>query len=163
MEKQEIESILNRIHDWIKSADQKVSIFLGFQGVILAVLLQKTINTPTLFIRDYLNLPVVFLYIGTFVLLYSLYKSIMALFPRLKKDSNTKSISYFGDIAKLELNDYRKDVNATSDENYIDDLISQIHISSKIADKKHRYFAEAIILFTIAIVILSFSFLFVII
>ena len=36
--KNDLETNLERVHDWIKSADQKVSIFLAFQGVVLTLL-----------------------------------------------------------------------------------------------------------------------------
>lgn len=153
-EKDELERSLERVHGWAKSADQKVSIFLAFQGVVVIPCFKYISANFKKFPCFY----IVFLAAGVVLVLFSIGKSISAIFPRLKNHKGKKSLTYFGDIASLELNVFKKEIKKSSAEDYKNELIDQIHISSKIAYSKHRKFSHAIILFVMGMVIFGIVF-----
>jgi predicted CopG family antitoxin len=158
--KNDLESNLIRIHEWIKSADQKVSIFLAFQGIILALLF---INVFSWIIKNLIDFSCInlFLFIlGIILVAYSIYKSLSAIIPRLNNGKKRKSIIYFGDIAKFDLDDFEKKVQEMSNNEYEKELIRQIHVSSKIAVQKHSQFRDSIFLFLLGMILLALCFLF---
>lgn len=149
------EKILDRVQEWIKSVDQKVSIFLAFQGVVIALLIPKIQLSPFLNFKNpyYTPLGVILYMTSLLLLIFSCYKSISVIIPRLFK-IGTQSITYFGDIASMRLSEYKKLLNKTNETEYQDELINQIHISAIIAKNKHEQFREAVILFCIGIILL---------
>lgn len=159
MKKQEIENNLNRIHEWIKSVDQKVSIFLAFQGITLTLLFSEVFFWSKKHIYNFSCMDVFIFIIGVVSIGFSLYKSIAVIIPRLKNHKKYKSIIYFKDIAELDLKDYKKKVLELKEEDYQDDLINQIHISATIVNRKNREFRDSIIFFLIGIGLLVIIFL----
>ena len=149
-----LELMLNRVHDWIKAADQKVSIFLAFQGVVLAILFSNfsSRELTDILILSYLEFVLLMLSVILFSL--SVYKSISAIIPRLTKDKSQRSLTYFGDIAQFEFNKYSDILKTANNSIYRSDLIDQIYISSKICTYKHAEFSDAIISFILAIILL---------
>jgi hypothetical protein len=146
-----LENNLERIHGWIKSVDQKVSIFLAFQGVVIGLLFKDVFKWASINLHS-LNFFTLFLFCGGVVLIVcSVLLLTTAILPKL--DSNSKSISllYFRDIAKTTLSDFKKNINSADQSSYREELINQIHISSIISLRKHEQLREAIILFVIAI------------
>lgn len=153
MESERAEKILNRVQDWIKSADQKVSIFLAFQGVIASLIISQIQTKMLLKLGCYSSVEVVLFISVAVLLILSCYKSILVIIPRLHKKGG-QSITYFGDIAGLSLSDYKKMLNEATEEAYFNELVSQIHVSAKIAKDKHDLFRESIIIFCAGLVFL---------
>ena len=111
LEKSDLETSLQRIHEWIKAADQKVSIFLAFQGIVITMLFFDVFSWVKSNILEFSYFDF-FLFISSIVLVgYSIYKSASAIIPRLKNHEGKKSLTYFGDIAKLELQDFKEKIN----------------------------------------------------
>jgi len=161
--KNDLEVNLARIHEWTRSADQKVSIFLAFQGVVLTLLFT---NIFSLVVDNLKNLPcktlsIILIISGITLAGYSVYKSISAIIPQLNKDKKRKSITYFGDIAKFNYQDFRKEIKEINIDKYEIELIEQIYTSSKIVALKHSQLRDAIFSFFcgMALLILSFIFL----
>ena len=144
---EQLESNLNRVHDWVKSADEKVSILFGIQAGLLTILGPAAIlwseNTSDVLSKWFL-LGVLLLFFFSFL------KCILALVPRLKNDGD--SISYFGDIAKRNLSSYQEKVKNVTDQEYLSDITQQIHVSSIIATKKFASLKDALILFVAGII-----------
>lgn len=157
--KNDLETNLERVHEWIKSADQKVSIFLAFQGVVLALLFSGIFSWATENLKDLSCKNLLPFISGIILVSYSIYKSTSAIIPRLAKDKKKKSITYFGDIAKFDLGDFKKAIKETSTEEYENELTEQIYISSKIATRKHSQFRDAIFAFFGGMILLMLSFL----
>ncbi len=157
--KSELEKNLERIHGWVTAADQKVSIFLAFQGIILTILFERIFLWTKENLRDLQCRSIILLIFGIILITYSIYKSISAIIPRLTKDKKKKSITYFGDIAEYNLENFKKAVKETSEDEYENELIEQIHISSKIAKMKHSQFKDAILAFFCGMTLLALSFL----
>jgi multisubunit Na+/H+ antiporter MnhC subunit len=157
--KSDLENNLTRAQEWIKAADQKVGIFLAFQGIIFTILFEKTF----LWIKDNLtnmNLISMCLLSSAIVLItYSIYKSTSAIMPRLVKESKNKSIIYFGDIAKFSISDFQKTIHEIDQEGFENEIINQTHICSKIAIKKHLQFRDAILAFFAGLFLFIVTFL----
>lgn len=163
LEKSDLETNLARVHDWIKSADQKVSIFLAFQGVVLTILFTNVLPYLIENLDDFTCLNAFIHVVGIVLIGFSIYKSSSAIFPRLAKDTSRNSLTYFGDIARIDLKDFKKGIKDVSLEEYEGELIDQIHISSKIAVKKHVQFRDAIIAFFSGVLFVFIGFLIIII
>lgn len=157
--KNDLETNLDRVHEWARAADQKVSIFLAFQGTVLTLLFTSVFawTKDNFYNFSYINL--VILISGIFLAIYSLYQSASAIIPRITKDGGKKSVTFFGDIVKFNLENFKKAVKETSIDEYEIELIEQIHISAKIATRKHSQFRDAIFTFFSGMILLVISFL----
>lgn len=160
MNKSDLEANLTRIQDWIKSADQKISIWFAFQGVFIT-LITPYFLTKTFFVRllTFCSSQIFILVTGFGFIAYGIFNSASALVPRLKNNTGKKSMIYFGDITSLNLDDFKKELNSYSESDYEEDLKRQIYISSKISSKKHKLFRNSIISFFVGILILGLLFL----
>lgn len=159
LNKNDLELNLNRVHEWIKSADQKISIFLAFQGVVLTLLFIKVFSWVVKNLTNFSCINLLLLILGVIIVAYSIYKSFFAIMPQLNNSKKRKSLIYFKDIAEFDLDDFEKKVQEMSSDEYEKELIEQIHKSSGIATQKHLQFREAAFLFFSGIVLLVICFL----
>lgn len=160
MNKADLENNLNRVHEWIRTADQKVGIFLAFQGVVITIVIPKVMNWIFIELRILSWLDILVILIGLVLLFYGLIKSVCALIPRLNKNTKEKSPIYFGDIAEMNLSDFKRELTELNEKGYEDELIKQIHISARIAKTKHRQFRDSSISFLLGLAILGFVYIF---
>jgi hypothetical protein len=162
MTKSDLINILRDAHEWIKTADQKVSIFLTFQGVLITLFFFKA---HTWLLENYLNLcllNLLFIVAGIVLLAISILKSLKVIVPQLTKKENTRSLIYFYDIAKFSMENYKKKMKTFNDKQYKAELLEQIYISSNIAMKKYKLFEDSIVFFlTGAILLIVTYFVFV--
>jgi hypothetical protein len=137
LETDTLEKSLERVHNWIRNTDQKVSIFLGFQGVLIGLLFKDVFSWiwKNYFLLDCFLWSVLMISLG--LLVYSLYESATTIAPQLKNHHKEKSPTYFHDIAGMKLEEYRKVIQNMDSDAYKQELINQIHISSGICAKKH--------------------------
>lgn len=150
--KDDIYKNLENINSWINNSDTKASIVLGLNGVILSI-----IFTNDIFINKYTNIfKKVFkninfsdiLYIGFTIssiamLVFGLYKLIKVLVPTLKATLNNSkpSHNYFGGIASFNsCLEFKTSLNSLSEEDVIDELLSQVYINSIICNNKFKNF-----------------------
>lgn len=157
--KNDLETNLDRVHEWTRAADQKVSIFLAFQGTVITLLFTSVFAWTKDNFYNFSCINLVILVSGIFLAICSLYKSASAIIPRIAKDGYKKSITFFGDIVKFNLEDFKKAVKETSVNEYEIELMEQIHISAKIATRKHSQFRDAIFTFFSGMILLVISFL----
>lgn len=162
----DLEPILDRIHEWTRSADTKVDILTAIEAGVVALLVPPLITwlqdpkTPT-------DLKLAFL-VGFFFLVVALMKSLQALFPRTSPEwwrwlynwwhgikTPPASITYFGHISGLTLDDYGKKLATITEKDLREDWICQIHISAGIAGRKHHNIKLAILLFWIGLIIIA--------
>ncbi|MBM3210342.1 hypothetical protein FJZ39_03330 [Candidatus Saccharibacteria bacterium] len=149
----EIEKLLDKIHDWIKSVDQKVSIALALEVGVLALIAVPTTKLIQHSFFD-LNWSQIGLLVVSFVLFaYGMLKAVWALKPRLRLPKKMTSLLYFESISRMKYEDFRKKLNAQRTPAYKEELAAQVHTSSVIASKKHRALAESLILFVLAVTI----------
>ena len=155
MDETKLESTLSRVHDWIQNAEQKVSILFAVQGIVIALVAVPTYEAISLSLSRMSSLEWTIFILMLVVLLYSFYASIACLTPHLSKKGYGSSVIYFGDIARTDLSNFKKRMGEVTDTEYKNDLTDQIHVSSKIALKKHSLFRLGIITFIIGMVLLS--------
>lgn len=152
MKNEELEKSLLRVHEWIKSVDQKISIALVLEAGILVILLKPTYSF-LMRIQPSQGLYITVLLVTALVLFgMAIIKAIVALAPRLRPPKDTSSILYFGSIAELDLKSFSKKVKKLKSTEYSDDLIHQIHVSSAIARKKHTALADSLYLMVFSLI-----------
>ena len=140
------EKKLDRIHGWIENADTKTSIFLALEGGVATFALPYLFNVIT--ICNFGSL--IFGGATLFFLFLSIWKSIEAIRPNTAVATESKSITFFGDISSQSFEDYKKQVDGCDEEYYKNDLINQCYISSKLCAKKFSNFKESIDYFYIS-------------
>lgn len=159
-ERHDLENILNRVHEWIRSADQKISIFLAFEGIVVTLLAPSLFDWVQLALLECRPFSLLLLCTGIGFIFYSLYKMIFqALMPRVAHNLLTRSILFFGDIASYELHEYQERLKQINDDDLKADFVSQIHTSSVIATLKHGKFKESVTIASIGIVLIILGWL----
>lgn len=156
MKDSELQNILDRVHSWITSADQKISIFLAFQGVVLTWIFPYFVQR--LFDLDSRNC-LILLLVSCFVVSgWGVFYSIAGIIPRIR-NKGKRSLTFFGDIAALEYKDYKVSLANLAPDQYKDETVSQIHISSLIATRKHICLRRAIILFWLGLIMFALNYI----
>lgn len=146
------EKNLARIHEWIRSVDQKLGIFFALQAAFIAFvtpLFLQQITRKALDIDLTLALLITLAY---FLLIYGLLKCLRSLYASLKVKGQSitedqLSLTYFNHIKKMTAATYKAKMRALTKRTYEDELLSQIHVSAGIATNKHHHFNDALILF----------------
>ena len=171
IETDDLEAILDRVHEWTRAADVKIDILTAIEAGVVAVL------TPALVVwiqdpRNAFENKLWFL-LGFGLLLVALTKSLQALFPRTSDqwwmrlwrwiqgkhpDEIPKSVTYFGHIADVSLADYRERLNTITPADLRADWIGQIYLSAGIAGRKHHNIKVGILLFCIGLVIIGLTY-----
>lgn len=134
-----LEENLSRILGLISSADSKAGTILAIDTAMLGSI-AVLIPSPALWTSSLLCISIT----PTLLLLLSLFSLSLATFPRIKGPRN--SIIYFGAISQKTLEDYKEEVLALLDENYIGDLLEQCHRNSEIAKQKYLWIRRSMIL-----------------
>lgn len=143
------EKILDTIHGYVKGADQKISIFLALEGIILAILIPNYLKMVTA--RFQLHTMSLWnglaIILATISLIYSIYEALNAIFPRLS--NNKVSHLYFGSIERMKLQEYKTEMRDLREDEYFNELCEQIQINSIIVFGKHKKTQRAILFFLI--------------
>lgn len=79
----ELNENLNRIHEWTRSADQKVSIWLAFQGVFITLISGPIVRNQTVFFESRYSIVLIITFVSFYAV--SFYKSLNAIIPNLGK------------------------------------------------------------------------------
>lgn len=150
---------LTRIHEWIRAVDQKLNTFFALQGLfitfvtpfILKELQKKFLSVDSLLFA--------LIFVGYSLVGYGLVKCLLSLRSNLKIKGqditeDQLSLTYFNHIQKMSLEQYRNKMKKMNSATYEQELLGQIHISASIATRKHRYFNDALILFTLGALLL---------
>lgn len=148
-----LEKTLDRIHEWIRAADQKISIFLAFEGIVITLLALPVLS----WIKEkysFFDSAILFLlYISFSILIYGFFKILFALSPVLRQKQGD-SFTYFGDIAKTKFEKYKSRISRATQKDYKNELVEQIFVVSKIANRKHTHFRDSLLLFCLGILLL---------
>ncbi|MGE7219329.1 Pycsar system effector family protein [Priestia koreensis] len=81
---------------------------------------------------------------------YGAYCLVRVLVPRLKNDvlnhqgTNQSSLYFFETVSSRTFSEFKDDVHTTSEDNEINDILSQIYINSHICTVKYRYYSRGI-------------------
>jgi hypothetical protein len=153
MTTEQLEIGLNRVHEWIRAADQKASIFLALVLGSLALGGNEFLGYLAAEFKEKPTWLITVLIVSTVILVWSVTKALFIIKPSVA--NNAKSFTYFGHISQIPLSEYRTVIAGLSNRKYKAELIEQIHTSSKIAHKKHEQLAEAVKLFCFYILALT--------
>lgn len=176
-----LELSLDRINAWINNCDQKAGFLLATIGVMITVLfasgfvdgVRKVIGTPFL---GYLNCPKAYVFslfrclFFIFLLLSVIFCAVCSYFSlktitattdskSIKENNPTlvsKSYLFFQTIANMNYAEFKE---FGGDENYQDDLTSQIYINSKICAAKFVQYKKALRCFKGLVVCISIMFI----
>lgn len=121
---------LDRVSEWIRAADAKVSIVAAIDiGMLAAVATAAASSGPPL------ALATIAIVLGGVFPAISLALASRALLPQLVPSS--KSLIFFGTVAGLSTAEYESQLSKRTEEDYLRDLVAQSHINSTIATSKH--------------------------
>ncbi len=165
--KEDAFNVLDRIIGFINTCDNKTSIILGIIGVMLSIFFTSdSIKELQIIIisalesskfKDYIYL--FFLVLFSICLGYGIFKLISSLFARIngldiKEESlDLDSKIFFRHIAKNNsYKEYKQKMTKCSQEKFVNDIISQIYINSKICSKKYNDYNQGLIIISLGFV-----------
>lgn len=144
---------LERVINWINSCDQKTGIILGIIGVMFSLMLSfDYLSRFKAIVNNLLNancyVLIVILTTALIALVVGVLLLIATLVPRIdsnvyrEKRLNTKSKIFFNTISQNKsYAEYYNSFIKLNEQDYLNDLLSQIYINSKIASIKHKFYS----------------------
>ena len=135
---------LQRKLEWVSRHDSKTTFATGIIIGMLGLLVSASSKVEIWTFPNYLVFAITALLLT--ISLFFIYK---CQYPKTKS-SNT-SLNYFGTIGDMKFDEFKKRTIQASDEEYLDDLLYQIHINSIILKKKFCYLKISLTLLGIAI------------
>jgi ABC-type protease/lipase transport system fused ATPase/permease subunit len=157
-EKEELLEQLDRHLDSIKSCDTKASIVLGVIGIFLTIFASdssiKMLNLvfsevfQNFNFSNLLYLLLFALYLYFFI--YGAYSLIRVLVPRLSKEAQTyhgihkDSLYFFENIAQNSFFEFKEKLASRTEEDKVNDILSQIFINAKICTVKYSLYNRGI-------------------
>lgn len=150
------------IQNIIRFADTKINVLSVINGIATSYILT---NFQLLYSLSFFSKLLLALYFIIFIIfIYFLLNTIL---PRIKSSPSEKisQTVYFGHISnKTNVKEFINDFRNMTDEEFIEDLLTQIYESSKIASTKFRYYKKGLItlqlqfsIFFLLIALKSFS------
>ena len=158
--KEDLNQVLDRVTAWIENCDNKASIILGCLGVIVGILFGTDYISKFLKILAYMTDEISFgkaiflilFVIATLSFIAGAALLVMVLLAKTTtKDFDNKgikkdSILFFSNISSnKKLTDYRRKLANCSDNDYCDDIASQIYVCSLICTKKFARYKAGLI------------------
>jgi hypothetical protein len=139
------EENLQRKLDWVGRHDSKIVFVTGIIIAMLGLLASACSKIDTWTFLLYLIFGVTALTL--FVSLFFIYKS---QYP--KTFSTNNSLNYFGTIADMKFDEFKRRTKQATDEDYLEDLLCQIHTNSQILKLKFRFLKVSLILLGISVI-----------
>lgn len=130
------EQALARQLDWIKSIESKLAVIVAVGVAMLGVLASRIPTEPCNWL-----LVGLFVFLGSGAILAGLVFCAMALCPRVK--SPNLSVLFFGSIAAHSAEEYTKRFRQLSEEEYLGDILKQVHRNAEIASVKFGHVKTA--------------------
>ncbi|WP_238859610.1 Pycsar system effector family protein [Clostridium sp. YIM B02569] len=160
IKKEEALDILDRTIRFVNSCDSKASVVIGVSGVLLTIL---SSNERVTEIKSIIKLAMGsgiwygVLYLGilvcaVMVCVFGIVKLLEVLFPKTNCDDlNQEGIElnshiFFGGICKNPTyNQYKEKVMNYNEDEYLNDIISQIYLNSIICERKFKNFKVGVV------------------
>jgi hypothetical protein len=126
---QQAETSLKRKLDWIGRYDGRVAFVAGVSIAMLGVLANASAHIVTWhwYLSLIFGLAALFLSLNLVMIYRSQYP---------KTEARNASLAFFGTIADLKIDEFSKRFKQRTDEEYLDDLLHQIHINAELLKKK---------------------------
>lgn len=164
--KDELTLRLDRVNGWINNCDQKSSILLAIEGVVLTILCTSDyisfIHQQLIFpIYNYyetgngvfsiINTVQLFILAAMFILIFlSIFYSLQVIKGTI--DTNLfkqpglteKSLLHFTTISNRSFNVFKNYIANQSEESMLNDLYSQVYINSSICNNKFKYHKKSV-------------------
>ncbi|MCR5629593.1 Pycsar system effector family protein [Eubacterium sp.] len=157
--------VFDHVNRWIENADNKVSSACAIFTVVFTVityLAQIYIKEPPAKaqVDDTIKKIYIFAFgLSLVVMFISLVFFLKAIIPNLKSSgkNETKKVFpiYFGDICKIEVEDFQRMIDKVSERQVLEEIITEIHFNSGICMKKMKNYRIAVI-FAFGAIILAF-------
>lgn len=142
---QRAESNLQRKLDWISRHDNRIAFVTGIIIAMLGVLTSASSNVDTWAYLSYISFG-----LCATLLCLSLFFIYKSQYPRTK--SQNTSLIYFDTVAEMKYDEFKRKSLATTDQEYLDDLLCQIHINAQILKSKFAALKTSLILLGTAII-----------
>mgnify|MGYP003583007090 CR=1 FL=1 len=133
------ETNLQRKLEWVGRHDSKIVFVTGIIIAMLGLLTSASSKIVNWDFWLYLIFGVTALLL--FISLFFVYKS---QYP--KTFSSNTSLNYFGTIAELKFDEFKCRTKQATDDEYLDDLLCQIHINSQVLKLKFQFLKISLIL-----------------
>ncbi len=133
------ETNLQRKLEWVGRHDSKIVFVTGIIIAMLGLLASSSskIDNWTFWLYVVFGVTALMLFISLFFIYKSQYP---------KTFSSNKSLNYFGTIAELKFTEFKRRTKEATDDEYLDDLLCQIHINSQVLKLKFRFLKISLIL-----------------
>lgn len=151
------EQTFGQVISWINSVDTKASYALSLTSILTGFILIQGIPQAFSSIRDSESFSMALL--GGVILVSLLYLSsyaailllVCAIVARTSANNINRSHLFFGHISKMDLGKYVQEFTDLTEEQYVNELLEQIHTNSKICMKKISFYQRGIYSLIIAI------------
>ncbi len=164
------EKIYSQVNSWIENADNKVSVSCGILTGVFAVIAFLAEREAKGNVINYcwhqlykISFCLSMLVMGIAILFY-----VFAINPNLgsvsksdSKGTNKKRFPlFFGDIAKIPIDEYKKLMKKGEEKDYLEELLVEIHYNSVVCNEKMKRFRWGLWMSFAAIGIAAFSWVF---
>jgi hypothetical protein len=139
------EENLQRKLEWVGRHDSKIVFVTGILIAMLGLLASASSKIASWNFLLYAVFGVTALL--QFISLFFIYRS---QYP--KTFSSNTSLNFFGTIADMKFDEFKHRTKQATDEDYLDDLLCQIHINSQVLKLKFRFLKISLILLGVAII-----------
>ena len=161
--------VYEQAKSWIENADNKVSVCCGLFTAVFGVIsfLSGRITTTEVVNEFWQRAYQLSFAFSLGIMSVSILFYVLAINPNLgisgKKKNGIippkKHPVFYGDIAKMSLEDYKKAMNKATDEDFIDELQNEAHYNSRICSSKMHYYKVGLWLSFAAVIVALFSWL----
>jgi len=142
---QQADASLQRKLNWIARHDTRIAFVAGISIAMLGVLARASGSITKWDYNLYLifGLAAILQFASLILIYYSQYP---------KTESRNSSLAFFGTIALLKLDEFQKRFKERTDDEYLNDLLCQIHINAEILSKKFHYLKSSLLLVAASII-----------
>lgn len=139
------EENLQRKLEWIGRHDSRTVFITGIIIAMLGLLASASskIENWTFLLYAIFGLAALLLFISLFFIYKTQYP---------KTFSSNTSLNYFGTIADMKFDEFKRRTKQATDEDYFDDLLCQIHNNSQILKMKFQFLKISLIFLGVAVI-----------
>jgi hypothetical protein len=139
------EENLQRKLDWVGRHDSRTVFVAGILIAMLGILASASSK-----IVIWTNFNYIIFGIAALILFGSLFFIYKTQYPNT--NSQNTSLNYFGTIAEIRFDEFKRKTKQATDEEYLDDILCQIHINSRILKQKFKFLKISLTLLGIALI-----------
>ncbi len=148
--KDNAEYTLDIVNSWINNIDSKASYALSLAGILIGfILIQGLPKVFLVWIKASEITVTIFVGVAMVILLYvfslfSICSFVSVLISRVAPPKKIKQHLFFGSIATYDLEQFTNEFLALSDDDYVVELIEQVHTNSCICSKKIKWYNQGV-------------------